>query len=85
MGLGQSRRDGLGHLIVEGDVERVNLVGDAVGSYELGFGLYVDGLLNDDYGADAARTKMIGHYLHLGSLRYLEALPELVGLEGHIV
>ena len=83
--LGQSRRDDLGHLIVEGDIERINLAGDAIGSQALEFGLYVDVFLIDDFGTDSARAKMIGYYIHLGSLRYIEALPELVGLEGHIV
>ena len=70
---------------MEGDIERVNLVGDAIGSHELGFELYVAVFLNDDYRTGSARAKMIEYYIHLGSLRYIEALPELVGLEGHTV
>ena len=70
---------------MEEDIERVNQVGDAIGSHELGVELYFAVLLIDDHRKGSARAKMIGYYIRLGSLWYIEALPELVGLEGHTV
>ncbi len=70
---------------MEEDIERVNQVGHAIGSHELGFELYVAVFLFDDYRTSSAPAKMIGYYIHLGSLRHIEALPKLVGLEGHTV
>ncbi len=63
----------------------MNQVVDAIGSHVLGFELYVAIFIIDDYGTGSARAKMIGYHIHLGSLRYIEALPKLVGLEGHTV